>query len=74
MRGVFSAKDVRAALREEHSFVPSTVLSVTKLVAVKNTHNIGGGKVWSLEQLEEMTGAARARRLERRSASLSRDG
>lgn len=54
VRGVFSAQDVRAALRPTDVHFPPT-----RLLAVENTHNRGGGKVWPLERLRDVCGAAR---------------
>lgn len=53
-RGVFSGADLRAAVRRR---VPKAPRS--RLVAVEQTHNQGGGKVWPLETLEEVAAAAR---------------
>jgi threonine aldolase len=53
-RGVFSAADVESALRPSDSHFPRT-----RLVCVENTHNRGGGKIWPLERIEEIAGAAR---------------
>lgn len=51
--GVFSADDVRAAYHDnDHHFPPTT------LVEVENTYNMGGGLVWSLQALREVTAAA----------------
>ena len=53
-RGVFTAADVEAALRPaDHHFAP------TRLICVENTHNRGGGKIWPLEQIQEVAAAAR---------------
>ncbi len=53
-RGVFTAADLEAALR------PSDVhFAHTRLVCVENTHNRGGGKIWSVEQIQEIAAAAR---------------
>jgi len=53
-RGVFSAADVRAALRPADIHFPPT-----RLLAVENTHNRGGGAIWPLAQLREVCGVAR---------------
>jgi threonine aldolase len=53
-RGVFTGPDVEAALRPEDSHFPRT-----RLVCLENTHNRGGGKIWPLERIEEVAGAAR---------------
>jgi threonine aldolase len=52
----FTAADVRAAYRDDsdaHS-------SPTRVVAVENTHNMGGGIPWDPAQLLEVTAAAHA--------------
>jgi threonine aldolase len=53
-RGVFTAREVRGARRPLDVHFPPT-----RLLAVENTHNRGGGKVWSLEQIRDVCGAAR---------------
>jgi threonine aldolase len=53
-RGVFSGADVESVLRPaDVHFAP------TRLVCVENTHNRGGGKVWSLTEIEDVAHAAR---------------
>lgn len=54
VRGVFSASDVRSVLRPTDVHFPPT-----RLLAVENTHNRGGGRVWPLEQIRDVCGAAR---------------
>jgi threonine aldolase len=52
--GLFHADDVRAAVHpDEQHHAPTTLLTV------ENTHNVGGGLVFPLEQLREAAGAAR---------------
>lgn len=53
-RGIFTADDLQAALRPADSHFPRT-----SLVCVENTHNRGGGKIWSLDQLREIATTAR---------------
>jgi len=54
LRGVFTADELRAALR------PADLhFSPTRLLAVEQTHNRGGGAIWPLEQLEAVCGVAR---------------
>ncbi|NLX21778.1 MAG: low-specificity L-threonine aldolase [Phycisphaerae bacterium] len=53
-RGLFTAADVRAALRPSNVHYPPT-----KLVCVENTHNVGGGSIWPLETVAEVEAAAR---------------
>lgn len=47
--GIFSADDVRAAIRTPHPFLPA-VQPPTRLLCLENTHNNGGGTVWPLEE------------------------
>lgn len=56
--GIFSASDVAAAIRQPLPFLP-VVQPPQKLLAVENTHNLGGGTVWPLEDLRAVTAAAR---------------
>ena len=53
-RGMFTADQVRAALRDG---APHSQRS--RLVSVENTTNIGGGAVWSLDALDAVAAAAR---------------
>lgn len=53
-RGIFTARDVRDALRPSNVHFPRT-----KLVCIENTHNRGSGSVWSLEAVREVHDAAR---------------
>jgi threonine aldolase len=53
-RGIFTAADVKAALRPRNVHFP-----VTKLVCIENTHNRGGGSVWPIERIAEVTAATR---------------
>ena len=52
-RGIFTADQVRAALRPMNYHFPRT-----KLVCVENTHNRGGGSVWPIEAIAEVCSAA----------------
>jgi threonine aldolase len=54
VHGVFGAAEVRDALRP-----PDVHFAPTRLVCVENTHNRGGGKVWPIERIAEVAGAAR---------------
>lgn len=54
VRGVFTADDVRAARRPLDVHFPPT-----RLLAVENTHNRGGGRVWPLDRLREVCAEAR---------------
>ncbi len=52
--GVFSGADVRAAVHpEDVHYAP------TRLVAIENTHNRGGGRVFPFDQLRDVAAAAR---------------
>ena len=53
-RGIFTAADVEAALRPADQHFPRT-----RLVCLENTHNRGGGKIWSIGQIREVATAAR---------------
>lgn len=54
--GLFTARDVHDAYKPDtHHYAPTTV------VAVENTHNQGGGKVWDLNAMREVCAAARER-------------
>ncbi len=63
VNGIFTGEDVLRAIRVPHRFNPKTLPPPTKLLAVENTHNGGGGTVWPLERIEEVTKAARSRGL-----------
>jgi threonine aldolase len=53
-RGIFTGADVEAALRPADPHFPRT-----RLVCLENTHNRGGGKIWSISQIREVAAAAR---------------
>jgi threonine aldolase len=53
-RGVFTGAQVRAAMHPRSRYAPPT-----RLVSVENTSNLGGGRVWSLAQVEDVSRAAR---------------
>jgi threonine aldolase len=52
-RGLFSAEDVRAAIRPTDSHYPQSAL-----ILVENTHNRGGGTIWPLERIATIRGIA----------------
>lgn len=53
-RGQFSGADVASALRPANShFAPS------RLVIIENTHNRGGGSIWPVEKIADVTQTAR---------------
>ena len=54
VRGIFTADDVRAALRPRNVHFPPT-----KLVCIENTSNRGGGSVWTLQAVVDVAAAAR---------------
>lgn len=54
VRGIFTARDLRAALRPQNVHFPRT-----RLVCIENTHNRGGGSVWTLDQIAEIQAVAR---------------
>ena len=60
-RGIFTADDVRAALPAPNRFSISSISTPIKLLCLENTHNAGGGKIWSLDQIKSTTEAARER-------------
>jgi len=53
-RGLFTGDDVRRAVRPADVHFPRTTL-----VCVEDTHNRGGGTVWPIEQIADVTAAAR---------------
>ncbi len=58
-RGIFTATDVEGALRPVDPH-----FARTRLVCVENTHNRGGGKIWSTKQIGEVASAARKHNLQ----------
>lgn len=58
-RGIFTGSDVEAALRPSDPHFPRT-----RLVCIENTHNRGGGKIWSPEQTREVAVMARKHNLQ----------
>jgi threonine aldolase len=53
-RGVFTADQLRAAIRPETRYLPRS-----RLVSVEQTTNMGGGRVWPLETLRAVVDVAR---------------
>ncbi|MBB5117905.1 threonine aldolase [Streptomyces eurocidicus] len=53
-RGVFTAEQFRAAIRPASRYAP-----VTSGVVIEQTSNAGGGTIWPLERIEEITAIAR---------------
>jgi threonine aldolase len=54
VRGIFSAEQVKAAIRKRGRHHPAS-----RLLSVENTSNLGGGTVWPLERIREVTSIAR---------------
>jgi threonine aldolase len=53
-RGIFTAEDVKAVLRpKNYHFAPA------KLLCLENAHNRGGGSIWPLELIADVTSVAR---------------
>ncbi|MBU1218847.1 threonine aldolase family protein [Myxococcota bacterium] len=53
-RGVFTAQDVRHAVREKDNH-----MGVSSLLIVEQTTNLGAGRIWSLDQIRDVTTEAR---------------
>ncbi|MCC7291879.1 MAG: aminotransferase class I/II-fold pyridoxal phosphate-dependent enzyme [Phycisphaerales bacterium] len=56
--GMFTADDVRGALRPGNSHFPQS-----RLVVIENTHNKGGGTIWSLDAIRRIHEVAREAKL-----------
>lgn len=59
-RGAFAAAAVTAAFPDPPPSLPGHLFQPVTLVAVENTHNAAGGTVWDLDQLTEVSAAAKA--------------
>ncbi len=59
-RGVFTAEALEAAIGVVHPFVPIELASPPRIVSVENTSNAGGGRIWPIERIREVTAVARA--------------
>lgn len=57
-RGIFAPEQVEAAIRPDSPHFPRS-----RLVSLENTHNLGGGSIWPLRQLEAVCAVARQHRL-----------
>jgi threonine aldolase len=57
-RGIFSGDQVSAAIRSGRRHEPRS-----RLLSVENTSNSGGGSVWPIERIREVTAVARERGL-----------
>ena len=53
---MFTADDVRAAIRPKTRYTPPQ-----RLLEVEQTANIGGGAVWPMAQLDAVAGVAHGR-------------
>ena len=53
-RGIFTADQVRAAIRPVRRHVPSS-----RVLSVENTTNSGGGAIWPIEAIAEVTAVAK---------------
>ncbi len=59
VRGIFTVADLDQAVGKPHPFFPATVPAPLRLLCLENTHNIGGGSVWPLDALRDVTAAGR---------------
>lgn len=57
-RGLFTPAQLEAAIRPDDPHSPQS-----RLVSLENTHNLGGGSIWPLPQLQEVCATARAHHL-----------
>jgi threonine aldolase len=57
-RGIFGPEQVEEAIRPDAPHFPRT-----RLVSLENTHNMGGGSIWPLAQLEAVCATARQHNL-----------
>jgi threonine aldolase len=51
--GIFTGDDVRAAIRPDSRYMPRS-----RVVSVEQTTNMGGGRVWPLDAVHDVLGAA----------------
>lgn len=56
-RGIMDPDDVKHAIRDASNIH----FPRTSLIALENTHNRGGGKIWPIEYVREIAGTARER-------------
>lgn len=54
VNGIFSAEDVRRAIRPYSRYMP-----ISKMLLVEQTANLGGGAIWPLEKIDSVTKVAR---------------
>jgi threonine aldolase len=57
-RGIFTPEQVTEAIRPDTPHFPRS-----RLVSLENTHNLGGGSIWPLSQLEAVCAMARQHQL-----------
>ncbi len=57
-RGVFTLEQVREAVRPGHYYYPRTAV-----IAIENTHNLAGGTLFPIEEIERIAGFAREKGL-----------
>ena len=53
-RGIYSAEQLKAAIRPEHRYGPRT-----RVVEIENTANMGGGRIWPMQTLNAVTDVAK---------------
>ena len=53
-RGVYSAEQLKIAIRPEHRYGPRT-----RVVEIENTANMGGGRIWPMQTLNAVTDVAK---------------
>ncbi|MGM0561817.1 MAG: threonine aldolase family protein [Pseudomonadota bacterium] len=58
-RGIFASGDVEACLTPGHRFAPSPMSGPVRMVCLENTHNVGGGAVWPLEDIQAVAQVTR---------------
>lgn len=59
IRGIFSAEQVRSEIPTPHPSLPQHLYDPVTLLCVENTHNEGGGTIWPIEGIDEVTAEAR---------------
>lgn len=59
VRGIFTADDVQAAMGIRHPFSPTTIAPPMRLLCIENTHNLGGGSIWTTESIHSVAAKGR---------------
>ncbi len=59
VHGIFTGGDVEEAIEVLHPFNPPHLSIPVRLLCLENTHNGGGGSVWSLEAIRAVAAMAR---------------